>query len=70
MNGESKPYGIDEKQILEMIAREQGKLVGIPSQVYVCTEVPPNLSRFMRKPAICISKNRGADQVRSNCAAD
>ena len=29
MNGESKPFGIDEKQILEMIAREQVKLVGV-----------------------------------------
>ena len=24
----------------------------------------------MRKPAFCICKNKGADQLRSNCAAD
>ena len=29
-----------------------------------------NLNHFMRKPAICICENKGADQLRSNCKAD
>ena len=29
-----------------------------------------NMSRVMRKPAFCICENKGADQLRSNCAAD
>ena len=28
------------------------------------------MSRIMRKPAFCICKNKDADQLRSNCAAD
>ena len=28
------------------------------------------LSLVMRKPAFCICENKGADQLRSNCAAD
>ena len=28
------------------------------------------LSLRMRKPAICIGENKGADQLRSNCEAD
>ena len=30
----------------------------------------PHMSRIMRKPAICICENKGADQLRSNCEAD
>ena len=29
-----------------------------------------NMSLRMRKPTICISENKGADQLRSNCEAD
>ena len=29
-----------------------------------------NLSRVMRKPTFCICKNKGTDQLRSNCKAD
>ena len=29
-----------------------------------------NLSPQMRKPTICIGKNKGADQLRSNCIVD
>ena len=29
-----------------------------------------NLSRPVGKPTICIGKNKGADQLRSNCEAD
>ena len=29
-----------------------------------------HVSRVMRKPAFCIFKNKDADQLRSNCAAD
>ena len=29
-----------------------------------------HLSRVMRKPDFCICENKGADQLRSNCAAD
>ena len=28
------------------------------------------MSSVMRKPAFCICDNKGADQLRSNCAAD
>ena len=28
------------------------------------------MSRVMRKPAFCICKNKDADQLPSNCAAD
>ena len=28
------------------------------------------MSHHMRKPAICMGKNKGADQLRSNCEAD
>ena len=29
-----------------------------------------HMNRVMRKPALCICKNKGTDQLRSNCAAD
>ena len=29
-----------------------------------------NLSHVIRKPAFCVCENKGADQLRSNCAAD
>ena len=29
-----------------------------------------DMSLVMRKPAFCISENKAADQLRSNCAAD
>ena len=42
----------------------------LPSKNSIVLVIDINMSRCTRKPAICICKNKGADQLRSNCEAD
>ena len=40
-----------------------------PTTTVLCHQAK-NLSRLVGKPTICISENKGADQLHSNCEAD
>ena len=40
------------------------------TEVPLSHELVHDISRVLRKPAFCICKNKGADQLHSNCTVD
>ena len=45
-------------------------LIDFCKNQYICMHARLQLNRVMKKSTFCICENKGADQLRSNCAAD